>query len=267
MFEIGKLYSRSEIHAQFGGQKQGGISTPAAHPLIFLFTGKRGEEYGYKDGWTEEGIFYYTGEGQQGDMDFIRGNKAVRDHLKNCKELHLFESLGQGKVRYQGNFSCIGYHEEQIPDRKGKNRRAIIFELVPEEYRVPVEIQSIKNTMRALPIEELRRRAIESSSPESSPVERKNKYYLRSEAIALYAKRRANGYCEGCGAMAPFTTENGDPYLEVHHITWLSDNGPDDPSNVVALCPNCHRRAHFAVDREKFNRRLKEIADLRESSS
>jgi 5-methylcytosine-specific restriction protein A len=266
MFELGREYSRSEIHDQFGGQKQGGISTPAAHPLIFLFTGKRGEEYGYKDGWTEEGIFYYTGEGQWGDMEFIRGNKAIRDHLKNGKELFLFESLGNGKVRYQGKFSRIGYHEEQRPDITGENRRAIIFELVPEEYQFPNEFQSIKEELNKLSIKELRQIAIESSSPTSTGHERKVIYYKKSEAVSLYAKRIANGRCEGCGEEAPFITENGDPYLEVHHIQRLSDDGPDDPSNVVALCPNCHRRAHFSKDRNKFNLGLKEVVEKRENT-
>ena len=34
-FEIGKIYSRrTDIHARFGGQQQGGISTPASAPII-----------------------------------------------------------------------------------------------------------------------------------------------------------------------------------------------------------------------------------------
>ena len=44
-FEIGKIYSRrTDIHARFGGQQQGGISTPASSPIIFLFTGESGEQ-------------------------------------------------------------------------------------------------------------------------------------------------------------------------------------------------------------------------------
>lgn len=260
MFEIGKEYSRRQIHQQYGGQGQGGISTPPGHPFIFLFTGKRGEEFGYADGWTKDGIFFYTGEGQEGDMKFTRGNKAIRDHSKNGKELCLFESLGKGKVRYQGKFTYIGYHQEIRPDKNGNPRKAIIFELVPEEQQSNLDIPEVQRGEKELSLEELRRKALESSSPESSPLERKVKYYLRSEAISLYAKRRANGKCEGCGQSAPFITSDEEPYLEVHHITRLSDNGPDEPSNVVALCPNCHKRAHYAKDRKEFNQQLKMIA-------
>ncbi len=38
MFEVGKEYKRStDIHGVYGGQAQGGISTPKSYPVIFLF--------------------------------------------------------------------------------------------------------------------------------------------------------------------------------------------------------------------------------------
>ena len=39
MFVPGNVYNRRrDIHSVYSGQEQGGISTPAAHPLIFIFT-------------------------------------------------------------------------------------------------------------------------------------------------------------------------------------------------------------------------------------
>ncbi|OOZ38524.1 hypothetical protein BOW53_15300 [Solemya pervernicosa gill symbiont] len=80
----------------------------------------------------------------------------------------------------------------------------------------------------------------------------------RSKAIKLYAKKRANGICEACGKSAPFKTKDG-PYLEVHHMFKLADGGPDIPVNVIALCPVCHCRAHYALDSTKFNDSLIDI--------
>jgi hypothetical protein len=38
-FQKGVTYSRrSDIHDRFGGQQQGGISTPKGFPYVFLFT-------------------------------------------------------------------------------------------------------------------------------------------------------------------------------------------------------------------------------------
>jgi hypothetical protein len=74
-FEVGKIYHRQrDIHQAFGGQKRGGLSTPGGCPFVFLFTGESGEQFGYSDGWRPDGIFAYTGEGQNGDMTFVRGN-------------------------------------------------------------------------------------------------------------------------------------------------------------------------------------------------
>ena len=49
MFEIGTEYRRQDLHAEYGGQEQQGISTPADSNLIFLITGKSGRAYGYDD--------------------------------------------------------------------------------------------------------------------------------------------------------------------------------------------------------------------------
>lgn len=109
MFETGKVYRRRDLHAEFGGQVQGGISTPREHPYVFLFTGDSGEQYGYKDGWRD-GLYRYTGEGQLGEMQFLRGNKAIRDHQKDGRELHLFEKTpNKGFVRYLGEFELVNY--------------------------------------------------------------------------------------------------------------------------------------------------------------
>jgi 5-methylcytosine-specific restriction enzyme A len=37
----------------------------------------------------------------------------------------------------------------------------------------------------------------------------------------------------------------------------LSIGGPDDPSFVIALCPNCHRRVHAGQDGEGYNSNLR----------
>ena len=77
-----------------------------------------------------------------------------------------------------------------------------------------------------------------------------------STAIHSYATQRSKGICESCGAPAPFTTRNGKPYLEVHHLIPISKGGPDHPENVAAICPNCHRRTEKSKDSEEFNDKI-----------
>lgn len=52
--------------------------------------------------------------------------------------------------------------------------------------------------------------------------------------------------------------KEGQPFLEVHHINRLADDGPDTPENVAAICPNCHREAHYGSDPLGFRKRLQE---------
>lgn len=51
-----------------------------------------------------------------------------------------------------------------------------------------------------------------------------------------------------CGEEAPFHDKNDEPYLEEHHVKRLADGGSDTMDNVVAICPNCHRKMHVLND-------------------
>jgi 5-methylcytosine-specific restriction endonuclease McrA len=70
--------------------------------------------------------------------------------------------------------------------------------------------------------------------------------FIRNPDVIAEVLTRAAGTCERCNAPAPFLRRtDGTPYLEVHHIKLLADGGADTVENAVALCPNCHRRAHY----------------------
>lgn len=75
--------------------------------------------------------------------------------------------------------------------------------------------------------------------------------YVRSPTVAAYVLQRAQGVCELC-ARAPFVTDSGAVFLEVHHVLQLSQGGPDTTCNAVALCPTCHRELHYGVSRTRL---------------
>lgn len=86
--------------------------------------------------------------------------------------------------------------------------------------------------------------------------------FSRSILIKEFAKRVANGICQLCEQEAPFLDRNNKPFLEVHHIHYLSQGGNDTIDNVVALCPNCHRKIHhleLAEDVYKIRERAIEL--------
>ena len=126
-FRPGRYYGRrKDIHDRFGGQEQGGIITPKNHPVIFLVTGDRGLEFGYNDRFRPDGIMEYYGEGQRGDMSFIRGNRAILDHQEDGKSLLLFRNLG-GRLQYLGSMRYAGHRIESAPDIEGEIRKVIVF--------------------------------------------------------------------------------------------------------------------------------------------
>lgn len=76
--------------------------------------------------------------------------------------------------------------------------------------------------------------------------------FARDPRVRAWVLANAKGFCEACANQAPFFTDDGSPFLEVHHVKMLADEGSDQITNAVALCPNCHRRFHHSADRESF---------------
>lgn len=80
--------------------------------------------------------------------------------------------------------------------------------------------------------------------------------YKRNIYVIAETLERAKGVCEKCNNPAPFTKDkDGSEYLEVHHKVPLSENGDDTIENTIALCPNCHRHAHYGINTYNDNDR------------
>ncbi len=79
--------------------------------------------------------------------------------------------------------------------------------------------------------------------------------YARDPEVRRAVLRRAKGCCErpGCGASRLWSG-----FLDVHHVLGVAES--DRLWNCVALCPSCHREAHFAPDRDQLNRILLGVA-------
>jgi 5-methylcytosine-specific restriction protein A len=262
MFEIGQSYKRADLHKQYGGQRQGGISTPHKRPFLFLFTGKSGSHFGYEDSW-QDGQFLYTGEGQTGDMQFRAGNKAVREHSADGRALHLFEQEKKGYVRYKGEFALSSFEYREGTDRNQQPRRTIVFHLKAVSPEKDIEDNSLELRQGGLELsvdelEAMRRKAYAAASeiPEANTKDGKRRYYERSADVRGYVLARSKGVCESCNKPAPFLRRNGTPYLEPHHTHLISESGPDHPRWVGAICPNCHREIHQGREGGKLNTRL-----------
>lgn len=208
----------------------------------------------YEDRWIGD-VFHYTGMGLSGDqrLDFMQ-NKTLAESHTNGVNVHLFEVFDSGRYTYHGEVFLAGepYLEEQ-PDVKGNLRNVYVFPLkLKSASKIPLISQEVlkkkgeeqQKIARKLTDAELEKRAKYSRKDVGSR-EVSTKTYERNPYVIEYTKRRARGICQLCGNPAPFMDKNGLPFLETHHIEWLSNGGEDTIENTVALCPNCHRKMHI----------------------
>ncbi len=82
--------------------------------------------------------------------------------------------------------------------------------------------------------------------------------FVRSPHVRGMVLRRANGQCEWCNQPG-FTMPNGRVFLETHHVIPLSEGGRDADSNVVGLCANHHREAHYGTRAKSMQVGLVEV--------
>jgi 5-methylcytosine-specific restriction protein A len=263
VFDVGDQFLRKELHDQFQGQRYYGISTPAAESFVFIFTDPKSEEYGYNDRFLDNGLFVYSGEGQVGDMTMDSGNERILNHRENGDTLHVFERVdeqnGADVVAYDGEYEYVDHYWERAPDDNGDMRDAVRFKLAPVGG---VESEINESEAAGLSSEELFERAkestvgiTESDSHSTTTVSAENSY-TRSDLVRDFALCSADGVCQGCGDEGPFIDEDGERFLEVHHLYRVSDGGVDDPENVIAICPNCHREVHYGRNGDELNKKL-----------
>ena len=129
---LGAVYKRSELHARYGGSRIAGIVPLKREPFIFLFHTEEPSQNFYKDGFSVDGLYWFSGEGTVGDMRWTAANSAVRDHMREGRSLLLFERVRRagGLWRCSYVMQCGQVLEETRKDKRGDARRAIVFGLV-----------------------------------------------------------------------------------------------------------------------------------------
>lgn len=189
------------------------------------------------DVWREDSIIddsEYSGSGMTYDGPFIE--------LEPLCEYFLLHQLSLDNLRkngYDGNMQGACRLERFKPE---------LSEYIHKIDKIQTSDEELIKNIQKISMQELKKLARRASKMHPEVRETKAKQYTRSALVAAYAKRRAGQYCELCGEMAPFLDKDGNPYLEIHHVVWLSNGGADSINNTVALCPNCHRKMHIVQE-------------------
>lgn len=264
----GTILNNEQLCDVFQCSPQGGMRKSNRTNTLVLITNHL--ESVYKDVWKND-ILHYTGMGQIGDqsLDFAQ-NKTLANIDNNGVQVHYFEVLAEYQYTYIGEMLKAGepYCTQQL-DAKNQWRQVYIFPLRLKQGGLPVEMVNHfeQDRLTALSrfsdkklIAKIQRQNQETK--QTSKITVKTPRYRRSMELVEYVKRQARGYCDLCEQFAPFVNQEQQPYLECHHVVWLSQNGPDTLDNLVALCPNCHRKMHIVQDKNDINK-LTEIAQNR----
>lgn len=262
---IGETVSNNEIVESFKCNPQGGMRRSIKTNTLVIVSKHVGARGKYYDDKFIGGVYYYTGQGLKGNQSLqLFQNKTLFESASNGVGIHLFEVFKEKEYIYQGRVRLNGrpLQSDQL-DISGNMRKVWVFPLVVAENNkssfVTIPKMLLDNvydkqlkSAELIDIHKLAKLAQHARSPASSRKTYSNTY-IRNPFIAAYTKMRAEGKCELCKEPAPFHDRSGTPYLESHHITWLSKGGYDSEDNTAALCPNCHKRMHVVNSVKDIN--------------
>ncbi|WP_253250552.1 HNH endonuclease [Pseudomonas putida] len=192
-----------------------------------------------------------------------------------CQPFGIITPLEQGTVNVQASF----YNSNRSLKAKREPEPRIGLEFISDWLKVGEEVLlgNIENTLCAIKLSSIKGLSIQNifnkmalNLPPSAIFALANKHrskpkrkitiksdYFRNPFVIEATILRAKNSCEmpNCTA-ALFQRSDGSNYLEVHHVTPLSENGNDSLDNVAALCPHCHREQHHSKDRARLRKVL-----------
>lgn len=193
---------------------------------------------------TKELDLFWVSTGIENINDLIK-NKKIWKHYKlaTIKITNSSTLIGQRNDWLDGKYL--------LKDFYSKNYKLLENDFINSSFEK--EIEKSINDERSK-----RLLRIEYANKKPKVTESIIKTYIRNADIVAETLYRANGICEYCQKNAPFVKDiDKKGYLEVHHIKPLSENGDDTLENTIALCPNCHRHAHYGKKTFDLKKRKK----------
>ena len=178
------------------------------------------------------------------------------ENIKNSKNNGGYiENIKLKNNKIEENFLYLNNSKSTNMQSDNDERVKVYQELVAREVNIRIS---------KLAIEDRYQEDINTIEPPKSikvgPIEKKNrkgydlsdKYkYQRNPLYSAYALKKANYLCELDNSHKTFKRENSRNYVEGHHVIPMHaqedfEYSIDVPENIVALCPNCHRKVHSA---------------------
>jgi 5-methylcytosine-specific restriction enzyme A len=177
-----------------------------------------------------------------GKIDFKAKNSLGKSYEKSAIKSYKY-SLDDLKS-YSLDSKITNQFNELLKDYEN------IFNLIGNNI---LQLQPTKDCFYQEQLQQIDNDLIEGELDKQSPKPSKSlkhfKYYTRNPRFSKIALKKANYKCEIDPTHETFS--NGiHQYMEGHHLVPMSfqenyEHSLDIPSNIISVCPNCHRALHY----------------------
>ncbi|WP_117168858.1 MrcB family domain-containing protein [Paraliobacillus sediminis] len=200
----------------------------------------------------------------------------LRDNLNlPLNEFNAFniKSLGSSAGNYEAANICAKFYpSSSLPDDKSFNGDITILLEALENIRTFMGNRSLDNVVDEIIYDEviedtkfqedisIAKASKTPEEPQKRPDSKSDtnvSLYLRNPEKAKEAIEKSGYQCEFNKTHLTFKSKRTNKnFVEAHHLIPMGVQGQfeyslDVPGNIVALCPNCHRRIHFGIKDDK----------------
>ena len=184
-----------------------------------------------------EVIFYSRGDGVRTDVPFVEVHFENPETFENFHGIDLPEGL-------------------EYADWEGRKDSRIVYTDEGKNFSKEAIIERLKKLERLIG-QDLRDAFARQIPKTKKKTVQREPEYPRNPAVIENALCYAGNKCEIDNTHTSFIADDGENYMEGHHLIPLSKQGDfetslDQEQNVVCLCPNCHKEIHHGKDRLKL---------------
>jgi len=274
---IGESFNdRKSIWKAFGGQWQQRIVMFPGEKTVNVFSDENGPFPDFKD--PENGVIEYRGQRIRKEQALVLGNKLLEEARLERRPIRFWHRpVGRSWIFETW---ALAVDRTQIIEEgpASASSQRILWFLVPipslDSSLWPNGLHDLKILeLPEIQLENLRQNSdlLKNYSSISAELEMKSiGKKVSTSPISLYRRRkeardlviaRSRNKCEHdrCTGMPPDVNRQGHAIIQVDHINPLANGGADIPSNMIALCPNCHSAKTYGLHSDQFTKRFQII--------
>ncbi|MER5896964.1 HNH endonuclease signature motif containing protein [Streptomyces sp. NPDC001876] len=285
--QLGESFKdRDAIWRAYGGQKMAGIGC-TADGILSAFSDDKGP---YADGrMPDTDWIAYVGDGLSGDQKITDGNELMAEYQSAGRPLRYWHKPFQKPFSFETWAVIVqrrlrwGVGEDKqwrrefqwvlapVPSPERETWPADVLEALDADtgalhddtdaYRPSDLDPVVRDTSES--DEDAYRRLTQNAEANAEQRGQLKKpsladRFVRDPSARAAVIRRSKDNCESpeCAGHPKERTTAGEPILQVDHVQDLAKGGPDIPSNMIALCPNCHALKTYGVNKDQLRRLL-----------